>query len=143
MLKKTTQPAKKASTSKSAGKKSLYHRLGGYDVIAGIVDDFLARHRANPQLARFLAGRSADSRRIARQMLVDQMAELCGGPCFYIGRDMKSSHAGLGINASDWKASMKCLAESLDQFKVSGKEKAEVLAIVDQLKNEIVEPGKP
>ena len=111
-------------------------------MIAGIVDDFLARHRANPQLARFLAGRSADSRRIARQMLVDQMAELCGGPCFYIGRDMKTSHAGLGITPSDWRSSMTCLAESLDQFKVPRKEKEEVLAIVEKMKREIVEREK-
>jgi hemoglobin len=143
MSKPVSQKASPTSASKSVARKSLYHRLGGYDVIAGIVDDFLARHRANPQLARFLAGRSADSRRSARQMLVDQMAELCGGPCFYIGRDMKSSHAGLGINASDWQASMKCLGESLDHFKVPRKEKQEVLAIVEKLKRDIVEPGKP
>ena len=74
-------------------------------------------------------------------MLVDQLAELCGGACFYIGRDMKTSHAGLGITASDWKASMNCLAEALDQFKVRRKEKEEVLAIVEKLKPEIVEPG--
>jgi hemoglobin len=141
MSKQVSQPASRASVSKSGTKPSLYHRLGGYDVIAGIIDDFLARHRANPQLARFLAGRSADSRRRARQMLVDQLAELCGGPCFYIGRDMKTSHAGLGITTSDWKASMNCLAESLDQFKVPRKEKQKVLAIVDKLKAEIVEPG--
>ena len=142
MSKQSPQQAGRAAASRSAAKTSLYHRLGGYDVIAGIVDDFLARHRANPQLARFLAGRSADSRRSARQMLVDQLAELCGGPCFYIGRDMKTSHAGLGINASDWQASMNCLAESLDQLKVPRKEKQEVLAIVEKLKRDIVEPGK-
>jgi hemoglobin len=130
------------SASGSPKEQSLYHRLGGYDVIAALVDDFLARHRANPQLARFLAGRSDDSRRRARQMLVDQMAELCGGPCFYIGREMKSSHAGLGIDSSDWQASMKCLAESLEHFKLPQQEKEEVLAIVDRLKEDIVDSGK-
>lgn len=142
MSKQVPQQASPASASKAGTEQSLYHRVGGYDVIAGIIDDFLARHRANPQLARFLAGRSADSRRSARQMLVDQVGELCGGPCFYIGRDMKTSHAGLGISASDWQASMNCLAESLDQFKVPRKEKEEVLAIVEKLKAEIVEPGE-
>ena len=100
MPKRNPPASKKPSASKSAAKNSLYHRVGGYDVIAGIIDDFLARHRANPQLARFLAGRSADSRRSARQMLVDQLAELCGGPCFYIGRDMKTSHAAMVMKIS-------------------------------------------
>ena len=75
-------------------------------------------------------------------MLVDQMAELCGGPCFYIGRDMKTSHAGLGIDPSDWQASQKCLAESLDHFEVPKREKEEILAIVERFKAEIVESGE-
>ncbi len=35
--------------------KSLYQRLGGYDVIAGIVDDFLGRMREDPKFQRFAA----------------------------------------------------------------------------------------
>jgi hemoglobin len=34
---------------------TLYGRLGGYDAIAAVADDLLARLQADAQLARFLA----------------------------------------------------------------------------------------
>src|SRR5215831_14981082 len=73
-------------------KQSLYQRLGKYDVIAGIVDDFLSHIRSDPQFSRF-TGRSQDSLKRARQLFVDQLCALSGGPCIYIGRDMKTAHA--------------------------------------------------
>jgi hemoglobin len=62
-----------------------------------------------------------------------------GGPCLYIGRDMKTAHKGLAITGSDWELSVKYLAESLDKFKVPQKEKDELLAIASSLKADIVE----
>jgi hemoglobin len=76
---------------------SLYQRLGGYDVIAAVVDELFALLRADPRFSRFGMGRSIDSHQRSRQLLVDQICQLAGGPCFYIGRDMKTCHAGLGI----------------------------------------------
>src|SRR5689334_3104567 len=101
--------------------KPLYSRLGGYDVIAGIIDDLLARLRVDPQFARFGAGRSVDSQNRARQLLVDQMCALAGGPCIYIGRDMKSAHAGLGITDAEWHANMDHAAAALDRFHIPEK----------------------
>ena len=75
-----------ASSDRSASEKSLYQRLGGYDVIAGIVDDLFAQMRADPQLTRFSAGRGLDSRNRSPQLTVDQLCALAGGPCIYIGR---------------------------------------------------------
>jgi hypothetical protein len=51
-------------------------------------------------------GRSIDSYQRARQLLVDQICSLSGGPCYYIGRDMKTSHVGLGITESEWDANL-------------------------------------
>jgi hemoglobin len=52
---------------------------------------------------------------------------------------MKASHAGLGINENDWQATVKHLTARLDKFKVSEKEKRELLAIASSLKPDIVE----
>lgn len=41
---------------------SLYKRLGGYDAIAAVVDDFIGRLLADKQLSRFFTGVSTDSR---------------------------------------------------------------------------------
>src|SRR5262245_59711200 len=77
--------------------KSLYQRLGGYDAIAAVTDDFLDRLEHIDKLGRFFQGVSADSTMRIRQHIVDLVCAKTGGPCFYTGRDMKTSHAGLGI----------------------------------------------
>lgn len=119
--------------------KSLYYRLGGYDVIAAIVDDRLARMNSDPILMRFGTGRSLDSRARARQLFVDQVCALAGGPCAYIGRDMKTSHAGLGITEAEWEASMSYTAAALDRMRICGREREEFLAIFSRYKEDIVE----
>ncbi len=117
----------------------LYQRLGGYDVIAAVTDDFLGRMRADPRFSRFAGGRSLDSRTRARQLTVDLLCQLAGGPCTYIGRPMQSAHAGLAITATDWDALMQHVAASVDQRKVPAKEREEFLALFAKLKMDIVE----
>ena len=62
-----------------------------------------------------------------------------GGPCVYMVRDMKTTHAGLGITEKDWDISVKHLVGTLDKFTVPVKEKDEVLAAVSTLKKDMVE----
>jgi hemoglobin len=131
-------PAFSQTKAASAG-PSLYTRLGGYDAIAAVSDDFIARLAADKQLARFLVGMSDNSKTHLRQLVVDLLCQATGGPCVYIGRDMKTSHKGLGITGSDWDLSVKALVASLDKFKVPQKEKDELLAIASSLKADIVE----
>ncbi len=129
-------------SSTTAGEKrdkSLYERLGGYDAIAAVSDDFIQRLSTDPQFQRFFTGFSADSKKRLRQLIVEQLCAAAGGPCFYTGRSMKASHAGLGITERDWQASAAHLVASLDKFKVPQKEKDEVLAIVSSVKGDIVE----
>ena len=67
----------------SPTKVTLYRRLGGYDVIAAVIDEFLSRFRSDPRLARFGGGRSLDSRQRTRQLIVEQICSLAGGPRMY------------------------------------------------------------
>ena len=122
--------------------KSLYTRLGGYDAIAAVTDDFIGRLVADKSLARFFGGHGKNSLGRIRQHVVDQLCAATGGPCVYTGRDMKTTHHGLGITEADWNAAAAHLSATLDKFKVPAKEKAEVLAAVSSLKNEIVEQKK-
>lgn len=116
----------------------LYKRLGGYDAIAAVTDDFVGRLVSDSQLARFFTGASTDSKLRIRQLVVDQLCAATGGPCVYIGRSMKTAHAGLAITEADWQASVNHLVSTLDKFNVPQKEKEELLAIASSLKNEIV-----
>jgi hemoglobin len=122
-----------------AGEQTLYRRLGGYDVIAAVIDDLFAALRADPAFARFGAGRSIDSHNRARQLLVDQICELSGGPCVYIGRDMKTSHRGLGITAAEWTGNMKYAEAALLAHRVADAERAEFLGLFERYRDEIVE----
>ncbi len=126
----------------NAQDKKLYHRLGGYDAIAAVVDDFVGRLAGDPSLGRFFKGHSTDSVKKIRQHVVDQICEASGGPCYYIGRSMKASHAGMGISEADWDASVKHLVATLDKFKVPQAEKDELLSVVSSLKGDIVEMAK-
>jgi len=118
---------------------SLYKRLGGYDALAAVTDDFLGRLAADPRFAKFFVGHSTDSIKKIRQLIVDQLCAATGGPCAYTGRDMKSAHAGLGITGQDWDAQAKLLVATLDKFQVPAKEKDEVLALVSTLRKDIVD----
>lgn len=118
---------------------TLYKRLGGYDAIAAVSDDFLQRLSVNPQFSKFFAGHSTDSIKKLRQHVVEFLCFGTGGPCVYTGRDMKTTHAGLGITEKDWDVSVKDLIATLDKFNVPAKEREEVLAAVGGLKKDIVE----
>lgn len=119
--------------------ETLYHRLGGYDAIAAATDDLLARLQADPRLRDYWKGASDNNQRKARQLIVDFMAEAAGGPAYYTGRDMKTSHVGMHIDERDWDAFMRHAAATLDHFAVSPPEKDEVLAFFASLRGDIVE----
>lgn len=119
--------------------KSLYQRLGGYDAIAAVTDDFIGRMAADKMLSRFFVGHSEDSLKRIRQHVIDQLCMASGGPCTYTGRDMKTSHKGMGISEAEWNAAAAHLVATLDKFKVPEKEKSEVLAAVSSFKKDIVE----
>ncbi len=128
-----------SATPAISQEKPLYQRLGGYDAIAAVTDDFIQRLATDQQLGRFFVGHSKDSLARIRQLVVDQLCAATGGPCVYIGRDMKTAHAGLGITQGEWDVTVKHLVAALDKFKVPQKEKDDLLAIASKLKPDIVE----
>src|SRR6266550_7133906 len=117
---------------------SLYQRLGGYDALAAVSDDFLGHLITDPQMGRFFVGLSSDSRLKVRQHVVDFLCVATGGPCKYTGREMKTVHTGLNITESDWSSMVKYLVGTLDKFKVPEKEKNDVLTALSGLKGDIV-----
>jgi len=52
-----------ASTVAAQAPASLYKRLGGYDAIAAVTDEFISRLGSDKQLSRFLVGLSTDSQK--------------------------------------------------------------------------------
>ena len=117
---------------------SLYKRIGGYDAVAAVTDNFVPRLVSDPALAKYFI-HSKDTLMHIRQLAVDMICWATGGPCVYIGRDMKTAHAGLGITAMEWDKAVGHFSATLDHFKVPAKERQELLDIVGKLKTDIVE----
>lgn len=118
--------------------RSLYQRLGGYDALAAVTDDFITHLATDPEMGRFFTGLSNDSKIRVRQHVIDFLCVATGGPCKYTGRDMKTAHTGLNISDAEWNKSVRYLVGTLDKFKVPEKEKSEVLGAISGLKGDIV-----
>ena len=127
------------SVNKASAQESLYKRLGGYDAIAAVTGDFLTRLATDKSLSRFFVGHSDDSKIKIQQHIVDMVCMATGGPCTYSGRDMKTTHKGLGITEADWNTMAGHFVATLNKFNVPKKEQDELLAIVATTKKDIVE----
>jgi hemoglobin len=125
----------------SATEKTLYARLGGYDVIAAVVDGFIQTFSTDPQMTRFLTGMNLERRKRNRQLTVDYLCMESGGPVFYLGQDMKTAHAGLEISASEWKIAMDHVQRAILNLKVPQREGEELLALFLNVADQIVERG--
>jgi hemoglobin len=120
-------------------KESLYKRMGGYDTIAAITDDFLTRLVAHEQMKRFFFGASESTRIRRRQYIVDFICAKTGGPCAYTGRSMKDSHKGLNITESDWNTLLKLFLQSLKKYGLQRKESEDLMDFMSSLKLDILE----
>jgi len=119
--------------------KSLYERLGGYDAIAAVTNAVYLRVRSDDKLRRFYDHRGDDGVEREKQLLIDFLSAAAGGPLYYTGRDMKTVHKGMRLDEEDWQKAVGYLTAALDSFNVPERETAEVLALVESTKQEIVE----
>jgi hemoglobin len=120
--------------------ETLYQRLGGYDAIAAATDDLLGRLLNDPFLKDYWKGKSDESMRKDRQLIVDYLVAAAGGPAFYTGRDMKRTHAGLGITDREWELFLDHTRAMMEHFSVGAREQNEMLAFLTSLKADVVEP---
>ncbi len=119
--------------------KTLYQRLGGYDVVAAIMDNTGPLVINDPELSKFFTEDDEEMGRRGRQLAVNLFCELAGGPCFYTGPDMKDIHRGLGITNEHWQSFLGYLGETLDELNIDSDEKTDVIAVFAGLKGDIVD----
>ena len=130
--------SKPPDTTKPAGGKSLFDRLGGQPAITAVVEEFVTRTTTDPRIKdRFF---NTDATNLKKQ-LVDFVCQATGGPCKYGGRDMQTSHAGMELVDDEFNALVENLVGALDKFKVPEKEKGELLGALGPLKPQIVAPA--
>ena len=119
--------------------ETLYDRLGGYAAIDAFTNNLLPRLQGDDALGRFWAHRGADGIAREKQLLIDYLASVAGGPVYYTGRDMKLSHVGMKISESDWDAFLGHAVATMDALNVGEQEQADIAAFVASIKSDIVE----
>lgn len=127
--------------SLQAEQKTLYGRLGGKKAIAAVVDQFVSNVAADGRINGYFKAAASDPKRLAafKGKLVDQICEASGGPCKYKGKDMKSAHAGMGVDGPAFDALVEDLVQALDKFHVATEDKNTLLGVLGPMKSDIVE----
>lgn len=115
--------------------RTLYERLGGQEAIVAVVDDFVGNVAADTLINGFFA--NTDIPRL-KTLLVQQICAATGGSCTYTGRDMKTTHAGMGVTADRFAALVADLVKTLNKFNVPQKEQDELLALLGPMQGDIV-----
>src|ERR687887_2293559 len=126
------------STQKQA---NLYDRLGGVYSIATVVEDFIDRIMVDPRLnanPRVDEAHHRVSPAGFKYLVTEMVCWATGGPQKYTGRSMRDSHQELRITANEWEAFLDDLQQTLDKFGVPPAEQAELKAIVDSTRADIV-----
>src|SRR3989449_9285435 len=117
---------------------SLYKRLGGREGIAIVVGDFTANMAADPRVnIRFKDTKPAELEKF-KSNLADQICEATGGPCSYVGKDMKTAHKDMRITADEGNATVENLVKALDKNNVQASAKQELLGALGPMKKDIV-----
>ena len=128
-----------AGTANAAEAKTLYERLGGYEGISAVVDQFADSLFADKRISQFFIGMSDDTRAQFKQKNKNLLCNVTGGPCKVISRPANVAHHGLGITAGDFDVVVGHLKDVLNKDKVGPKEQEEVLAIILGLRSQIVD----
>lgn len=115
---------------------SLYNRLGGKPAITAVVDEFVGNVANDARINGRFA--TTDISRL-KGHLVDQICGATGGPCTYTGRDMKTTHVGMGIHNAEFTALVEDLVAALNTFQVPQAEQTELLGLLSPMKPDIVE----
>ena len=126
-----------------ADQSSLYERLGGVYAIAAVVDDFIDRIMVDPRLnanPKVDEAHHRVSKAGFKYLVTEQVCWAAGGPQKYTGRSMSDSHAELDITEGEWQSFLDDLRQTFDTFQVPAAERAELLAIVESTKSDIVRP---
>ena len=120
---------------------TLYERLGGVYSIATVIEDLIDRIMVDPRLNANPLVDVAHHRVPPagfKYLVTEMVCWAAGGPQKYTGRSMYESHKDMKITAGEWDAFMDDLQQTLDKFGVPAQEQAELKAIVDSTRSDIV-----
>jgi NAD(P)-dependent dehydrogenase (short-subunit alcohol dehydrogenase family)/truncated hemoglobin YjbI len=110
---------------------SLYERLGAMEGIAQMVNDTIALHHKNPDIAHFFEG--IDDEQLAHHVTAF-FAAGTGGPANYEVRDVVSAHASMEISDAEYDSAVADVLSAAEANGVDAGARAEVGAILESLR---------
>ena len=124
-----------SSTASAQQAPSLYNQLGEKAGITKVVDTFVGNIAKDTRINGMFA--STNIPRL-KTLLVEQVCEVSGGPCKYTGRDMKSSHTGMGVNRTHFNALVEDLQAAMSTEGVPFGVQNELLAVLAPMYRDII-----
>lgn len=116
------------------GENNLYKRLGGKEAIGAVVDEAIKNIAADKRINDHFANANIP---LLRTMLVEQICEATGGPCKYVGKDMKTAHNGMNITEADFIALVEDLSKAMLDLGVPIREHNELIGLLAPMKKDI------
>ena len=110
--------------------------FGGQDGIKRIANAFVDRNLADPRIAAIFAGH--DEVRL-RRTLFEQFCYILNAGCDYTGRDMRSSHEGLGTRKPDMNALVENLQAAMGEENVPFAVQNRFLAKLAPMSGDVIE----
>jgi hemoglobin len=114
---------------------SVYKAFGGQPGLTALVDDFMSIVLSDARINHTFAEASIPR---VKLMLVQQFCELTGGPCKYEGKDMRSSHATLGITNAQFNALAEDLQIAMERARIPFRDQNKLLARLAPMQRDIV-----
>jgi hemoglobin len=121
--------------AKPAADATLYHELGGLEVLTRVVDDTLALALADDRIKDTF--KNSDMKRLART-ITEQFCQLSGGPCQYSGDPMKEVHQGLALSNMQFNALVEDLQMAMDKSNIASRVQNRLLAMLAPMQRVIV-----
>ena len=124
------------ASNAAAADDSLYNAFGERAGLSALMDDFVARLVVDSRTKPFFANADLDN---LKMLLTEQLCELSGGPCHYAGRDMRSTHEGMGVAKSHFNALVEVLQQAMDAKKIPFPVQNRMLSLLAPMHRDIIE----
>lgn len=117
----------------------LYQALGEKEGIARVVDDLVERALKDPRIgAIFQESFKQTKPQAFKDSLTAQLCLLAGGPCVYDGVDMKSAHANLKIDKSQFNALVELLQDAMTARDIPFTQQNRLLALLAPMYRDVI-----
>ncbi|MFT4548392.1 MAG: hemoglobin [Pseudoalteromonas tetraodonis] len=115
--------------------QSLYDRIGGDEVITGMVSEFYTKVLADEDLRPFF--KNVEIERL-QTMQREFFSAALDGPINYSGRPLHTIHAGLGIKPRHMKAFVGHLLTTLEGYDLSERDTQDIISHINTYADEIM-----